>query len=100
MLLSHKDAAFLNISINIFINTCSKLHIYFIVQNNDRRERHYLPGSFNITYNDPLTTTYSDMTEIVELDDEDGITSSHSNDNLHHSFTNSCPFSHTIYAWI
>ena len=74
MLLSHKDAAFLNISINIFNNTCSKSNLYFIVQNNDLRERHYLPGSFNITYNDPLTATYSDMTEIVELDDEDGST--------------------------
>ena len=30
-----------------------------------------LPDSFNITYNLALVATYSDVTEIVELDDED-----------------------------
>ena len=64
MLLSHKG-------INIFNHTFSKSNFQFTVQNNDLRERYSLHGSFDITYNLALAAMYSDVTEIVELDDED-----------------------------
>jgi len=49
----------------------TKSNLHFIVQNNDLRETHSLPGSFIITHNLALAATDSDATEIVELVDED-----------------------------